>query len=109
LLASCAPKLKFASVTPVAARGSGGDTTVVNGVTFYSKGAPSRKYTIIGYLDDYRLGENLDARDMKEMAPLVKGAGGTAAVVIHGDGPAPGLKRGRDETGPYVLRVQVVK
>jgi hypothetical protein len=111
LLAGCAPKLKFEPVHPVAVSGHGGGTTKsVGGVTFYMNGAPARKYTVIGYLNDYRLGENLDERDLKEMAPMVRAAGATTAIVLHGgNAAAPGLKRGPDETGPYVLRVQVVR
>jgi hypothetical protein len=111
LLAGCSPKLKFEPVHPVAVSGRGGGTTKsAGGVTFYMNGAPARKYTVIGYLNDYRLGENLDDRDLKEIAPLVRQAGSTTAIVLHGgNAPAPGLTRGRDETGEYVLRVQVVR
>src|SRR5215212_3519974 len=80
-LIGCAPKLKFKAITPVSVTGHGGTTETVDGITFYKRGAPARKYKILGYLDDYRLGEDLDQRDLREMAPLVKQAGGTAAVV----------------------------
>jgi hypothetical protein len=78
-------------------------------VDFWQAGAPSRKYAVLGYADDYWRGPAFDDFDFKRLAPLVRKAGGDAGVEIRGDGPAPGLVRQKDEEGEEILRLQIVK
>jgi hypothetical protein len=107
--AGCAtPKFQGVSPHPIV-KGTGGAPTTVDGIQFWQGGTPKRKYEILGYVDDYWRGPALDEFDFRHLAPLVTKNGGDAAVVIRGDGPAPGLVRQSDETGDDVMRLQVIK
>ncbi len=109
LLFGCASP-KFQSITPYpVVTGTGGRSEIHDGVQFWQEGAPKRKYAILGYVDEYWRGPAFDAHDFKMLAPMVKKYGGDAGVVIHGDKPAPGLRRQADEVGENVLRLQVIK
>ena len=109
VFAGCAGP-KFQSTSPHAiVKGTGGSSKTVASVEFWQDGTPSRKYAVLGYVDDYWRGPAFDDFDFKHMAPVVKKNGGDAGVVIRGDKPAPGLIRQKDEVGDDILRLQVIK
>jgi hypothetical protein len=110
LLAGCStPKFQSVNPHPIVKMGTGGSPTVVAGVPFWQQATPTRKYAILGYVDDYWRGPEMDEFDFKHLAPLVKKNGGDAGVVIQGDKPEPSLVRQPDETGEWILRLQVIK
>jgi ABC-type glycerol-3-phosphate transport system substrate-binding protein len=63
-------------------QGSGGTVERVEGVDFWQDGTPPRRYRILGQVDEEWRSPEMDRVDMKHLAPVVKEAGGDAAVLV---------------------------
>jgi hypothetical protein len=76
-------------------QGNGGEKKNVNGVDFWSNGAPSRKFKIIGYVTDSRLKSGLigiirmSGRD-SSIAKEAKKAGGDAVILTNSEAVTKG-------------------
>jgi hypothetical protein len=75
--------------------GNGGEKTTVDGVDFWSNGAPPRKFKLLGYIEDTRLKSGLIGKLrmsglQSTIAKETKKAGGDAAILVDGNAETTG-------------------
>jgi hypothetical protein len=85
LLAGCgsdAPEFRQYVGGAAEKQGSGGTLERVEGIDFWQDGTPPRRYRILGQVDEEWRTPEMDRVDMRRLAPVVKNAGGDAAVLV---------------------------
>jgi len=75
--------------------GNGGEKTTVDGVDFWSNGAPPRKFKLLGYIEDTRLKSGLIGKLrmsglQSTIAKETKKAGGDAAILVDANSETTG-------------------
>lgn len=76
-------------------QGSGGEKKTVDGIDFWSNGAPPRKFKLLGFIDDTRLKSGLFgkirmARLEPSIAKRAKRAGGDAVILVSASAETTG-------------------
>jgi len=75
--------------------GNGGEKTTVDGVDFWSNGAPPRKFKLLGYIEDTRLKSGVFGKIrmsglQSTIAKETKKAGGDAAILVDANAETTG-------------------
>ncbi|MDP8983613.1 MAG: hypothetical protein M3N97_00970 [Pseudomonadota bacterium] len=81
--------------------GNGGEKTTVDGIDFWSNGAPPRKFKLLGYIEDTRLKSGLIGKLrmsglQSTVAKETKKAGGDAAILVDANSETTGFVGARN-------------